>query len=87
MLPAGQQSDVYTGTGEVLANLAAPDHRFIYNRRCDVMEMHAAAADAGFDMLDALISGGVTGAEAGTLTIMRWFRGDLRARGLSRCHG
>ena len=73
MLPAGQQvSDVYTGTGEVLANLARGT-LIIDSSTIDVAtsrEMHAAAADAGFDMLDAPVSGGVTGAEAGTLTIM-----------------
>ncbi|MEC8163200.1 MAG: 3-hydroxyisobutyrate dehydrogenase [Pseudomonadota bacterium] len=73
MLPAGQHvSDVYTGTGEVLANLARGT-LIIDSSTIDVAtsrEMHAAAADAGFDMLDAPVSGGVTGAEAGTLTIM-----------------
>ena len=32
--------------------------------------MHAAAASAGFDFLDAPVSGGVGGAEAGTLAFM-----------------
>ena len=32
--------------------------------------VHAAAKAAGFDMLDAPVSGGVTGADAGTLTFM-----------------
>src|SRR5258708_11202140 len=32
--------------------------------------VHAAAADAGFDFLDAPVSGGVGGAEAATLAFM-----------------
>jgi 3-hydroxyisobutyrate dehydrogenase len=32
--------------------------------------VHAAAKNAGFDMIDAPVSGGVTGADAGTLTFM-----------------
>ena len=49
MLPAGQHvSDVYTGTGEVLGNLA-PGTLIIDSSTIDVAtsrEMHAAAADA-----------------------------------------
>jgi 3-hydroxyisobutyrate dehydrogenase len=33
-------------------------------------DMHAAVAEAGYEFLDAPVSGGVTGAEAGTLTFM-----------------
>ena len=73
MLPAGRHvSDVYTGNGEVLANID-PGTLLIDSSTIDVAtsrEMHQAAADAGYDMLDAPVSGGVTGAEAGTLTIM-----------------
>ena len=73
MLPAGQHvSDVYVGSGGVLANLA-PGTLLIDSSTIDVATsraMHDAAADAGYEMLDAPVSGGVTGAEAGTLTIM-----------------
>ena len=73
MLPAGQHvNDVYVGAGKVLANLA-PGTLLIDSSTIDVATsraMHAAAVDAGYDMLDAPVSGGVTGAEAGTLTIM-----------------
>jgi len=73
MLPAGRHvSDVYTGNGEVLASID-PGTLLIDSSTIDVAtsrEMHQAAADAGYDMLDAPVSGGVTGAEAGTLTIM-----------------
>ena len=73
MLPAGQHvNDVYVGAGKVLGNLA-PGTLLIDSSTIDVATsraMHAAAVDAGYDMLDAPVSGGVTGAEAGTLTIM-----------------
>tara|TARA_B100000676_G_C18082549_1_gene852329 strand:- start:785 stop:1681 length:897 start_codon:yes stop_codon:yes gene_type:complete len=73
MLPAGQHvSDVYVGSGGVLANLA-PGTLLIDSSTIDVATsraMHDAATDAGYEMLDAPVSGGVTGAEAGTLTIM-----------------
>ena len=73
MLPAGRHvSDVYAGSGEVLASID-PGTLLIDSSTIDVAtsrEMHQAAADAGYDMLDAPVSGGVTGAEAGTLTIM-----------------
>ncbi|MGB0554749.1 MAG: 3-hydroxyisobutyrate dehydrogenase [Alphaproteobacteria bacterium] len=73
MLPAGRHvNDVYAGSGEVLASID-PGTLLIDSSTIDVAtsrEMHQAAADAGYDMLDAPVSGGVTGAEAGTLTIM-----------------
>ncbi len=73
MLPAGRHvSDVYTGSGEVLASID-PGTLLIDSSTIDVAtsrEMHQAAVDAGYEMLDAPVSGGVTGAEAGTLTIM-----------------
>jgi len=73
MLPAGRHvSDVYTGNGEVLASID-PGTLLIDSSTIDVAtsrEMHQAAAAAGYDMLDAPVSGGVTGAEAGSLTIM-----------------
>jgi 3-hydroxyisobutyrate dehydrogenase len=73
MLPAGRHvSDVYTGSGGVLASIDSGT-LLIDSSTIDVATsraMHEAAADAGYDMLDAPVSGGVTGAEAGTLTIM-----------------
>jgi 3-hydroxyisobutyrate dehydrogenase len=73
MLPAGRHvNDVYTGVGEVLKSID-PGTLLIDSSTIDVATsraMHAAAADAGYEMLDAPVSGGVTGAEAGTLTIM-----------------
>ena len=73
MWPARRNvSDVYAGSGEVLASIN-PGTLLIDSSTIDVAtsrEMHQAAADAGYDMLDAPVSGGVTGAEAGTLTIM-----------------
>lgn len=73
MLPAGAHvSDVYTGGGGVLAAVDAGT-LLIDSSTIDVATsraMHEAAAAAGYDMLDAPVSGGVTGAEAGTLTIM-----------------
>lgn len=73
MLPAGRHvSDVYTGGGEVLASID-PGTLLIDSSTIDVATsraMHEAAKDAGYAMLDAPVSGGVGGAEAGTLTIM-----------------
>jgi 3-hydroxyisobutyrate dehydrogenase len=73
MLPAGRHvSDVYTGAGEVLASVD-PGTLLIDSSTIDVAtarEMHAAAEKAGYEMLDAPVSGGVGGAEAGILTFM-----------------
>ena len=73
MLPAGQHvSEVYTKTGEVLANVDE-ETLLIDSSTIDVATsraMHEAAKEAGYDMLDAPVSGGVAGAEAGTLTFM-----------------
>jgi len=73
MLPAGEHvRDVYTGPGGVL-EAAAPGTLLIDSSTIDVATARAvtqAAADKGFDMLDAPVSGGVGGAEAGTLTFM-----------------
>jgi len=71
MLPAGQHvRDVYEG--EVFGH--APAGCLMID--CSTIDVetsravHAGAADAGFAMVDAPVSGGVTGAEAGTLTFM-----------------
>ncbi|HET6223736.1 MAG TPA: 3-hydroxyisobutyrate dehydrogenase [Dongiaceae bacterium] len=73
MLPAGQQvREVYMEPGRVIA-LAAPGTLLVDCSTIDVETarvVHARAAAAGLDLLDAPVSGGVAGAEAGTLTFM-----------------
>jgi 3-hydroxyisobutyrate dehydrogenase len=73
MLPAGQQvREVYLGPGGVLAS-AAPGALLIDGSTIDVETARAVAAAAGvdgLDMIDAPVSGGVAGAQAGTLTFM-----------------
>ncbi len=73
MLPAGQQvREVYLGKTGIIAR-AAPGTLLIDCSTIDVetaRAVHAAAAAAGFEMLDAPVSGGVAGAEAATLTFM-----------------
>jgi 3-hydroxyisobutyrate dehydrogenase len=73
MLPAGQHvRQVYTGEGGVIA-AAKPGALLIDCSTIDVDSARAvnkAASDAGFEMLDAPVSGGVGGAAAGTLTFM-----------------
>ncbi|MBV9569628.1 MAG: 3-hydroxyisobutyrate dehydrogenase [Alphaproteobacteria bacterium] len=72
MLPAGQHvRSVYLENG-VLAS-AAPGTLLIDCSTIDIdsaRAVHRAAETAGFDFLDAPVSGGVGGAEAGTLTFM-----------------
>ncbi|HKG24026.1 MAG TPA: 3-hydroxyisobutyrate dehydrogenase [Thermomicrobiales bacterium] len=73
MLPAGEHvREVYLGDGGVIA-AAAPGTLLIDCSTIDVAtarEVIAVAATAGFDMIDAPVSGGVAGAEAATLTFM-----------------
>jgi len=73
MLPAGQHvRGVYTGDGGVIA-AAEPGALVIDSSTIDVAaarEVAQAAAAAGLEMLDAPVSGGIAGAEAGTLTFM-----------------
>ncbi len=73
MLPAGEHvRDVYLEGGGVIA-AADPGTLLIDCSTIDVDTARAvnrAAAEAGFEMLDAPVSGGVTGAEAATLTFM-----------------
>ena len=73
MLPAGRHvRAVYMDGDGVLANVDAAT-LLIDCSTIDVESAraaHAAAAAAGFAMLDAPVSGGVAGAEAGTLTFM-----------------
>lgn len=73
MLPAGAQvREVYLGENGVLAS-AAPGALLIDSSTIDVETARAVATAAerkGFAMLDAPVSGGVGGAQAGTLTFM-----------------
>ena len=73
MLPAGAEvSEVYRGEGGVLA-AAAPGTLFIDCSTIDVdtaRSVAATAAEGGWPLLDAPVSGGVAGAAAGTLTFM-----------------
>lgn len=73
MLPAGPQvREVYTGTGGVLEN--APAHCLLID--CSTIDVdsaravHEAAQAKGYALLDAPVSGGVAGAQAGQLTFM-----------------
>lgn len=73
MLPAGAHvREVYTGEDGIFAN-APKGALFIDSSTIDVAtsrDVAAAAKAAGFDMLDAPVSGGTGGAEGGTLTFM-----------------
>ena len=73
MLPAGSHVlDVYFDTGRV-AQSAAPGALFIDCSTIavdDARQAIALAAEAGFAMLDAPVSGGVAAAAAGSLTFM-----------------
>jgi 3-hydroxyisobutyrate dehydrogenase len=73
MLPAGQHvRAVYLGEGGLVAK-ARPGTLLIDSSTIDVAtarEVAAAAAAVGLPMIDAPVSGGTGGAEAGTLTFM-----------------
>jgi 3-hydroxyisobutyrate dehydrogenase len=73
MLPSGNEvRAVYLGPDGLLA-AAAPGTLFIDCSTIDVRtarDVAAAAEGSGFAMVDAPVSGGVGGAEAGTLTYM-----------------
>ena len=73
MLPAGQHvRSVYLEEASILS-AARKDALLIDCSTIDIdsaRAVHAAAAKAGYDFLDAPVSGGVGGAEAGTLTFM-----------------
>ena len=73
MLPGGPEvRSVYLGDAGVLAH-ARPGTLLIDCSTIDVetaRAVAAAAADARFEMLDAPVSGGVTGAETASLTFM-----------------
>lgn len=71
MLPAGKDTLAVWGGGIMAA--AKPGTLFIDSSTIDVTSArgaHKLAADAGMLSLDAPVSGGVGGAEAGTLTFM-----------------
>ena len=73
MLPAGAEvSEVYRGDDGVLS-VAAPGTLLIDCSTIDVdtaRSVAATAAEGGWPLLDAPVSGGVAGAAAGTLTFM-----------------
>ena len=72
MLPVGANVRTIFIDQDVLG-AARPGTLMIDSSTIDIetsKEMHAAAAAAGFEMLDAPVSGGVGGADAGTLTFM-----------------
>jgi 3-hydroxyisobutyrate dehydrogenase len=83
MLPAGPQvRAVYLEEGGVLAN-ARRGALLIDCSTIDVESARAVAAAAkraGFDMLDAPVSGGTAGADAGTLTFMVGGEAEVFAR-------
>jgi len=73
MLPAGQQVRSVLLDGDGVLSSAAQNTLLIDCSTIDVdsaRAVNAAAAEAGFDMLDAPVSGGIGGATAGTLTFM-----------------
>jgi len=85
MLPAGQHvRAVYLDDGGVLAT-AAKDALLIDCSTIDIdsaRAVHAAAEKAGFDFLDAPVSGGVGGAEAASLAFMCGGSDEAFARAL-----
>ena len=84
MLPAGDDvRAVYCGPGGLLAE-ANKDALLVDCSTIDLetaRAVHEEARDSGFAMLDAPVSGGVGGAEAGTLTFMVGGDADAAARG------
>ncbi len=84
MLPAGPQvREVYLGNSGVLGR-ARSGALLIDCSTIDVETARAvaeAAAEAGFDMLDAPVSGGTAGAAAASLTIMVGGKEEAFARG------
>ncbi|MDH6235287.1 3-hydroxyisobutyrate dehydrogenase [Cryobacterium sp. CG_9.6] len=73
MLPKGEHSRaVYLGDDGVLAH-ASTDTLLVDSSTIDIESartLHDAAASAGFRFVDAPVSGGMSGASAGTLTFM-----------------
>src|SRR5260370_34085354 len=90
MLPAGPQvRQVYLGPDGVIARA----RRGALLIDCSTIDVEtaravaAAAADSGFEMLDAPVAGGVIGAEAGTLTFMVGGEAGAFCRGQPRLCG
>jgi 3-hydroxyisobutyrate dehydrogenase len=83
MLPAGGDVlQVYESSGTLAA--ASPATLFIDCSTIDVASAkraHALAGEAGMLSLDAPVSGGIAGAEAGTLTFMAGGSGEAFERG------
>ncbi|MDJ0355961.1 3-hydroxyisobutyrate dehydrogenase [Paenarthrobacter sp. PH39-S1] len=73
MLPKGDHvRTVYLGDGGILAS-AAKETLLVDSSTIDIdsaRAVHDAAADGGFRFVDAPVSGGMSGAQAGTLTFM-----------------
>jgi 2-hydroxymethylglutarate dehydrogenase len=73
MLPASKEvTEVYLGSGGLLAH-ATPGQTWIdmsTHEPASIVAVGAEAAKRGVDVLDAPVSGGTFGAEAGTLAIM-----------------
>ncbi|MBT1002964.1 3-hydroxyisobutyrate dehydrogenase [Paenarthrobacter sp. DKR-5] len=73
MLPKGEHAQaVYLGEGGVLAS-AQTSTLLVDSSTIDIesaRKLHEAAAGAGFRFVDAPVSGGISGAAAGTLTFM-----------------
>lgn len=73
MLPKGEHAvAVYLNEGGVLAS-ASPGTLLVDSSTIDIesaQKLHDAAAEAGFRFVDAPVSGGISGAQAGTLTFM-----------------
>ena len=85
MLPAGQHvRSVYLDNGDsgCREKRRAADRQLDDRHRFSARAVHTAAEKAGFDFLDAPVSGGVGGAEAGTLTFMCGGSETAFARGL-----
>lgn len=85
MLPAGEHVQAVYGGDDGLIAAADAGTLFIDCSTIDVATARAVAEEArarGFDVLDAPVSGGVSGAEAGTLTFMVGGAEPAFARGL-----
>ena len=74
MLPTGRHvADVCTGQGGILASISPRTKLVIDSSTIDVATAKSVGADAaakGIEFLDAPVSGGTGGAQAGTLTFM-----------------
>jgi len=73
MLPAGRHVEAVYGGGDGVVAAADPGTLLIDSSTIDVAtarRVAAQASDRGLAMVDAPVSGGVAGAEAGTLTFM-----------------